>query len=76
MGPDDPSSVDEEGRLPELKGLRVVEASIMPNVVSSNIGAPTIVMAEKIADRIRGRTAFLAETVGIYRAGNFRQSQR
>jgi choline dehydrogenase len=57
MGPDtDPMAVvDAKGRVHGLDGLRIVDASIMPSVVSGNLNAPTIMMAEKLADVIRGR---------------------
>lgn len=57
MGPaDDPSAVtDGEGRVHGIGGLRVVDASIMPRIVNGNLNAPTIMIAEKIADAIRGR---------------------
>ncbi|CAM2186828.1 choline dehydrogenase [Burkholderia cenocepacia] len=56
MGYDDMAVVDEEGRVHGLDGLRVVDASIMPIITTGNLNAPTIMIAEKIADKIRGRT--------------------
>lgn len=46
--------VDRQGRVHGLKGLRVVCAAIMPRVISGNLSATTYMMAEKIADDIRG----------------------
>lgn len=57
MGEDAMAVVDGEGRVHGLEGLRVVDASIMPRIITGNLNAPTIMMAEKIADRIRGRAA-------------------
>lgn len=55
MGYDDMAVVDSEGRVHGIEGLRVVDASIMPRITTGNLNAPTIMLAEKIADRIRGR---------------------
>ncbi|HCJ28061.1 MAG TPA: choline dehydrogenase, partial [Pseudomonas sp.] len=56
MGEDDMAVVDGQGRVHGLNGLRVIDASIMPLITTGNLNAPTIMMAEKLADRIRGRT--------------------
>jgi choline dehydrogenase len=54
MGADDEAVVDGEARVRAVKGLRVIDASIMPRVVTGNLNAPTLMMAEKLSDRIRG----------------------
>jgi choline dehydrogenase-like flavoprotein len=47
--------VDEELRVKGVDGLRVVDASVMPNLVGGNINAPVMMIAEKASDLIRGK---------------------
>jgi len=57
MGVDsDPEAVvDPECRVRGVEGLRVIDAAVMPDLVGANINATVIMIAERMADVIRGR---------------------
>ncbi|NTX26745.1 choline dehydrogenase [Burkholderia pyrrocinia] len=57
MGTDEDAVVDNNGRVRGVSGLRVVDAAIMPRIVTANLSACVLMMAEKISDHIRGRAA-------------------
>lgn len=74
---DDPMAVvDGQGRVYGVQGLRVIDASIMPTVVSGNLNAPTIMMAEKLADVIRNRTPLPPEPAPWFVPENWETAQR
>ena len=54
MGADEGSVADEEGRVHEVEALRVADASLMPDIVGAALNASTIMVAEKLSDRIAG----------------------
>jgi choline dehydrogenase len=78
MGPDsDPSAVvDRECRVHGVEGLRVVDASVMPSIPSCNLNAPTIMLAEKAADLIRGREPLEPLDAPVYIAPDWAKHQR
>jgi choline dehydrogenase len=76
MGTDDMAVCDGQGRVHGVEGLRIVDASIMPDVVSGNLNVPVIMMAEKIADAIRGKSPLPPETVPVWVNPNYLTQQR
>ena len=55
MGHGADAVVDSELKVHGMEALRVVDASVMPRVVSGNLNAPTQMIASRAADRILGK---------------------
>jgi choline dehydrogenase len=62
MGTDDAAVTRPDGRVNGVDGLRVVDASLMPQATAGDLNAPTLVLAERMSDLVRGRQ--LPEAVG------------
>lgn len=76
MGADEMAVVDGNCKVHGLDGLRIVDSSIMPDIVSGNLNAPTVMIAEKAADLIKGSHSLPPSAAKVYRAHNYENQQR
>jgi len=75
MGTDAMAVVDPQCRVRGVEGLRVVDSSIMPQVTTGNLNAPTIMIGEKAADHIKGK-GMLQRSEAPYRAAEDWQTRQ
>ena len=76
MGSSDAAVVDTQCRVRGIDNLRVIDASIMPDIVSGNTNAPTIMIAEKISDLLRGLPPLPMKQVPVWMHPDWQSQQR
>jgi len=73
----DPMAVlDPDCRVRGIEALRVVDSSVFPTITNGNLNAPTIMLAEKAADAIRGRAPLAPSNAPVYSAPEWQTQQR
>jgi choline dehydrogenase len=77
MGTDDEAVVDPlTMKLKGIEGLRVVDSSVLPQATAGDLNAPTLVMAERAADLVRGRSLASADNAPLLTDPNWETRQR
>jgi choline dehydrogenase len=70
MGADPEAVVDGEGCVNAVRRMRIVDASIMPRIVTANLSAAIMMMAEKISDRILGQPPLAPSNAAFFRCAS------
>ncbi|MEN3384590.1 MAG: choline dehydrogenase [Hyphomicrobiales bacterium] len=70
MGADPEAVVDSEGRVNAIRRMRIIDASIMPRIVTANLSAAIMMMAEKISDRILGQAPLAPSNAAFFRCAS------
>jgi len=68
--------VDPEGRVYGTEALRVIDSSVMPSITTGNLNAPTIMLAEKMADHVLGKVPLAPSSAPFHVVGDWQVSQR
>jgi choline dehydrogenase len=76
MGVDDAAVTHPDGRVRGVEALRVIDASVMPQATAGDLNAPTLMLAERMADLIRGRHLPEATDAPLLAASDWACSQR
>ena len=76
MGEDNMAVVNSNTQVHGIEGLRVVDSSIFPTVPNGNLNAPTIMVAEKAADLILGKSPLHKSDVNVAIPTNWQETQR
>lgn len=76
MGEDAMAVVDSQTKVHGLQGIRVVDSSIFPTIPNGNLNAPTIMLAERAADLILGKTPLAPSDAAVITSDNWQQQQR
>ncbi|WP_417618275.1 GMC oxidoreductase, partial [Oceanisphaera sp.] len=76
MGTDQWAVVGPDTRVHGIQGLRVVDSSIFPTIPNGNLNAPTIMVAERAADLIRGKTPLAPSEAEVGMDEQWQQRQR
>ncbi|EXF91192.1 choline dehydrogenase [Pseudomonas fluorescens HK44] len=76
MGEDDMAVVDSQLRVRGIEGLRVIDSSVFPTEPNGNLNAPTIMLAERASDLVRGRNMLPASDAVVGLAKDWETRQR
>jgi choline dehydrogenase len=76
IGVDKMAVVDSELRVQGIKNLRVIDASVFPTIPNGNLNAPTMMLAERGADLVKGATLSASLDVPVYQDALWQERQR